>query len=163
MKKLLFSFFLFLYLGTMSHAKRTNSLEIVELLTLILSQSMSLQDDLSIAIIGENQNFVKSIQEKLKATPFIMIQAQPVKIIVQDKIDSHTNVCLNLSKKKIQTNRDILTLVLHKKQVFQGAAIGIIFEQTRPRIYINQATLHRQNHQFEAALLEISRIIKGGN
>lgn len=141
--------------------KVLQSSEVVDILALIISQSKTLKGNVSIVVTGNDIQSIQEIQSKLQKIPFVMIQARPTSLTIEKTISPHTNILLNLSSTATIKQPGLLTVALSKKQIIQGADIAIVFDGTRPIIYINKTLTTNPYHRFEQAFLQISKEVMG--
>lgn len=142
-----------------------NPKEFVEVLSLVLSQCKNYHETFEVGIKGRSLSQVRRLQKEISDLDFIMNRSRPVQVKVYNYYESKGvdfNIVISLPNESININNRVLNVVMTKKQVTQGAGLGIEFINNRPILFANSKRLEDLSYAFEDSLTEYMVKI-GGN
>lgn len=149
----------------LSFAFENNPKEFAEVLSLVLSQSKNYHETFEIGIKGKGFSQIKRLRREISEIGFIMNRSRPVQVKVYDfykSDDVDFNVVISFPDETIDKDSKALNVAMTKKQVKQGAALGISFVNNRPILFANNKRLNDLSYSFEDTLT--AYMIKiGGN
>ena len=155
--------FLFLLVRS-SFSFESNPKEFAEIFSLILSQSKNYHEKILIGIKGSNYRRVKRLTKEIAEIGFIMNRSRPVELGVEQfspNNDENYDVIVYFPHEKILENSSSLSIAMSKRQVILGASVGILFMNSRPKIFVNSRSLKKLSYDFEDAFLRVAKDMGG--